>query len=126
MKFHSPKYKRLRVIGAGQFVDGLLETDDEAAISRIRKVADRYGIKAITDSTDPFDPAKHDRDAVNAYLATANEEERTRVLELEVAGKARSTVLRGPHGLGLKSDDEGDDGGNDAGDGDTPPPAPEG
>lgn len=99
MKFRCEKFQRLRVHGVGQFVNGLLETDDEGAIDRIKRVADRYGITAVGDSTDPFDPSAHNRDTVNAYLATASEHERIRVLDAEAAGKVRSTILEGPHGV---------------------------
>lgn len=99
MKFRCEKFQRLRVHGVGQFVNGVLETDDEDAIARIKRVADRYGITAVGDRSEPFDPSAHNRDTVNAYLATASERERIRVLDAERAGKARSTILEGPHGV---------------------------
>lgn len=40
----------------------------------------------------PFDPAAHNVDDVVAHLETADDNERARVLEAEVAGKARKTV----------------------------------
>lgn len=98
MKFRSPRFKRLRIVGVGQFVDGVLEVDDEAAIKRVQAVAERYGVHAVLDRDGPFDPSEHDRDTVNAYLDTASEAERTRVLELEASGKGRTTILNGPHG----------------------------
>lgn len=39
-----------------------------------------------------FNPTDHNVDDVNAYLATADEAERERVLKAEAEGKARSTV----------------------------------
>jgi hypothetical protein len=39
-----------------------------------------------------YDPSAHTVDEVNAYLADADEAERTRVLEAEAQGKNRTTV----------------------------------
>lgn len=51
MKFRSPHLPRLHVYGAGRFVDGVLETDDPAAIARVRHVAARHGIQETDDQT---------------------------------------------------------------------------
>lgn len=40
-----------------------------------------------------FDPGAHTVDEVNAYLASADPDERERVVEAEKAGKARVTIL---------------------------------
>lgn len=100
MKFRCPTFPRLHVHGAGRFVDGVLEVDGEDALARIARVADRYGITAVADRTDPFDPAAHGVDVVLAYLDTAGPYERARVLVAERAGKARVTVLRAGEGSG--------------------------
>lgn len=93
MKFRSPRFKRLRVHGVGRFVDGVLETDDPAAVAHLERLADRYGIRAVADSSDPFDPSEHNVETVNAYLAAASPAERARVLDAEVKGRGRATVV---------------------------------
>ncbi|MEU8704202.1 hypothetical protein [Streptomyces sp. NPDC048565] len=42
-----------------------------------------------------FDPASHDVPTVLAHLADADEDETTRVLAAEAAGKNRKTILEG-------------------------------
>lgn len=44
-------------------------------------------------SPDTYNPADHTVDEVNAYLADADEAERTRVLDAERDGKARTGIL---------------------------------
>lgn len=41
---------------------------------------------------DPYDPAEHTVAEVVTYLASADQAERTRVIEAEAAGKARKTI----------------------------------
>lgn len=48
---------------------------------------------ALAGDGDLFDPADENVEEVIAHLATADEPERIRVLELERIGKKRSTVL---------------------------------
>lgn len=96
MKFRSPRFKRLHIIGAGRFVDGVLETDDAAAIEKIEAVAERYGVHAVRDASDPFDPSDYTVDVVNGYLSTADEAEQARVIAAETGGKARTGILDGP------------------------------
>lgn len=45
------------------------------------------------DDGEPFDPAEHTVDDVQAYLADADADERQRVLDAEQAGKARKSIL---------------------------------
>ncbi|MFB4285697.1 hypothetical protein ACBJ59_61295 [Nonomuraea sp. MTCD27] len=47
----------------------------------------------VSDSSAPFDPAKHTVDDVLAHLADADRDEAERVLAAEEAGKARRGVL---------------------------------
>lgn len=98
MKFRSPKFKRLHVIGAGRFVDGELTVTDPDAIARVLALPDEYEVQAVRDAEQPYDPADDNVDEVNAYLEVASEAERRRVLELEAAGKERIGILSGPHG----------------------------
>lgn len=93
MKFRSPKFQRLHVHGVGRFVDGVLVVTDPDAIRRIQAVADRYGIHAVWDADNPFDPSEHLVAPVMSYLATATQAERQRVLDAEAAGKKRPTIL---------------------------------
>lgn len=46
-----------------------------------------------TDIAVPFDPAEHDVAAVQKHLETADDAERTRVLDAERGGKARKSLL---------------------------------
>lgn len=49
-------------------------------------------------NADLFDPADHTVTEVNAYLADATEEERTRVLSAEKDGKARASLVENEEG----------------------------
>lgn len=64
-----------------------------------------------TQTVTGFDPADHDVDGVNDYLAPLVDEspgEVARVLEAESAGKARKGILAGPYAPSDPSDDEHD------------------
>lgn len=66
---------------------------DEAA-RKEQEEADRLAAEAAAaNATAVFDPAEHDVDEVTAYLAEADDDERSRVLAAEKDGKARKTVL---------------------------------
>lgn len=49
------------------------------------------------DPAEPFDPADHTVAQVNAYLASAGEDERVRVLAAEAEGRNRRGIVEGPH-----------------------------
>jgi len=49
------------------------------------------------DPTGRFDPADHTVAQVNAYLASAGEDERARVLAAEAEGRNRRGIVEGPH-----------------------------
>lgn len=55
-------------------------------------VKDGESVGTVEELT-PFNPADYTVDAVNEYLATADDAERERVLELEAAGDARKGIL---------------------------------
>lgn len=44
-----------------------------------------------------FDPSEHGVDEVNAYIADADADEQARVIAAERQGKARRSILDGPH-----------------------------
>lgn len=54
---------------------------------------DAYIWQAVT--VPAFDPSEHNVDDVLAYLATADDAERARVIEAEAAGKARKSITEG-------------------------------
>lgn len=85
MMFRCTRHPRLRVHGVGRFVDGSLDVDDPKAVARVEAVAETYGIVAVRDRTDPFDPTADGNtvDVVRAYLAVATPAEARRVLDLE-------------------------------------------
>ncbi|PSK95777.1 hypothetical protein CLV30_12829 [Haloactinopolyspora alba] len=63
------------------------------------RAADQPDSESTTGEPDGlFDPAEHNVDDVNEYLAnTENPDEVTRVLEAEAEGKNRSSIVTGPH-----------------------------
>lgn len=52
---------------------------------------------AVQSDAPSFDPTKHTVKEVNAYLATASRDERTRVMVEEIGGKSRRGILVGPY-----------------------------
>lgn len=46
----------------------------------------------MAETTEPYDPSAHKVDEVNEYLATADDEEKKRVLDLEREGQNRKTI----------------------------------
>ncbi|MFE7624631.1 hypothetical protein [Streptomyces sp. NPDC057509] len=79
-------------------VDGVRYRPEDVARARAREGAGGVLGMGQADPQAPaevFDPAAHDVTAVLAYLADADEEETTRVLAAEAAGKARKTILEG-------------------------------
>lgn len=119
---HSPVEGFTGTVAGVEFAKGTGETSDQGALAYFRRKGYGIGEPATTpeepeapapadpqvvagtplrdaavdpDETDPadlFDPSAHSVDDVNAYLAQADPDEQTRVLEAEKAGKDRKTV----------------------------------
>lgn len=77
--------------GVGEVADGEVHRQDVAPDGE--PVADKEAAKA--EAKKQFDPSEHSVAEVNAYLASADEDEQMRVLEAEEQGKNRSTVKIG-------------------------------
>jgi hypothetical protein len=71
----------------------------EGKIDQTVTVDDARGRQLLRDgharlaASGPFDPAEHSVAEVNAYLDSAPDEERTRVLSAEVTGKNRAGIV---------------------------------
>lgn len=67
---------------------------DEVPAENVEKHGWADGVaEEASQITGLFDPSDHNVDQVLAHLATADEDERDRVLEAELAGKARTGIL---------------------------------
>lgn len=60
----------------------------------------------MTEQTEQFNPSDHNVDDVNAYLETASDDERARVLQAETEGQSRKGILEGTHAVKVAPEDQ--------------------
>lgn len=71
-------------------------TDEEPTVAPDGGTDDQGDADTGADG-DAYDPSSDDVDGVNNYLANADEDEVTRVLAAEAAGKNRKGIVEGPY-----------------------------